>query len=93
MKQWLLILGALMASLTAQAAERIITLGGDVTEIVYKLGAQDSLVGRDSTSLHPVQATQLPDVGYMRTLNAEGVLSLRPTLLNGVLTQRIQQHG
>lgn len=81
MKQWLLILGALMASLTAQAAERIITLGGDVTEIVYKLGAQDSLVGRDSTSLHPVQATQLPDVGYMRTLNAEGVLSLRPTLL------------
>ncbi|MEQ5205296.1 ABC transporter substrate-binding protein, partial [Providencia rettgeri] len=27
------------------------------------------------------QATKLPDVGYMRTLNPEGVLSLRPTLV------------
>ncbi|SUC46631.1 Hemin-binding periplasmic protein hmuT precursor [Providencia stuartii] len=35
----------------------------------------------DSTSLHPAQAVKLPDVGYMRMLNAEGVLSMRPTLV------------
>lgn len=81
MKQWLLMVITLATSLVAHGADRLVTLGGDVTEIVYALGAQDSLVGRDSSSLHPEQATKLPDVGYMRMLNAEGVLSLRPTLV------------
>ncbi|WP_272533219.1 heme/hemin ABC transporter substrate-binding protein [Providencia sp. PROV212] len=81
MKQWLLMVITLATSLVAHGADRLVTLGGDVTEIVYALGAQDSLVGRDSSSLHPEQATKLPDVGYMRTLNPEGVLSLRPTLV------------
>lgn len=81
MKQWLLMVAALMVSVNAHSVERIVTLGGDITEIVYKLGAQDQLVARDSTSLHPEQALALPDVGYMRMLNAEGVLSMRPTLV------------
>ena len=81
MKQWLLMTITLAASFVANAADRLVTLGGDVTEIVYALGAQNNLVGRDSSSLHPEQATKLPDVGYMRMLNAEGVLSLRPTLV------------
>ena len=81
MKQWLLIAAALMVSVSAYATERVVTLGGDVTEIVYELGAQQQLVARDSTSLHPEQAKALPDVGYMRMLNAEGVLSMRPTLV------------
>ncbi|WP_272525295.1 heme/hemin ABC transporter substrate-binding protein [Providencia sp. PROV196] len=81
MKQWLLILSTLFISFCSYATERIVTLGGDVTEIVYELGAQEQLVARDSTSLHPEQATKLPDVGYMRMLNAEGVLSMRPTLV------------
>ncbi|HEC8329826.1 MULTISPECIES: heme/hemin ABC transporter substrate-binding protein [Providencia] len=81
MKQWLLTLSVLFVSFSSYATQRIVTLGGDVTEIVYELGAQDQLVARDSTSLHPEQATKLPDVGYMRMLNAEGVLSMRPTLV------------
>jgi iron complex transport system substrate-binding protein len=31
-------------------------------------------VARDSTSQWPVAATALPDVGYLRQLNAEGIL-------------------
>ncbi|MGG4609715.1 heme/hemin ABC transporter substrate-binding protein [Providencia sp. Me31A] len=81
MKQWLLTIATLVMSVSTYAAERIVTLGGDVTEIVYALGAEQQLVARDSTSLHPEQATKLPDVGYMRMLNAEGVLSMRPTLV------------
>nr|WP_282557700.1 hemin ABC transporter substrate-binding protein [Providencia burhodogranariea] len=81
MKHWLLITITLMMSFTAQSAERIITLGGDVTEIVFELGAGSEVVARDSTSIHPAQAVKLPDVGYMRMLNAEGVLSIRPTLV------------
>ncbi|MBA8033586.1 ABC transporter substrate-binding protein [Citrobacter freundii] len=79
------ILWVLMAflPLTAQAApeEKVVALGGDVTEIVFALGAQSSLVARDSTSQWPAAATALPDVGYLRQLNAEGILATRPTLV------------
>lgn len=78
-----LALGGLLvaAMFSSQAAERIVSIGGDVTEIVYALGAGNELVARDSTSTHPDKATKLPDVGYMRMLNAEGILSTKPTLV------------
>lgn len=63
----------------AVAQERIVSIGGDVTEIIYALGAEQALVGRDSTSITPLAAQQLPDVGYMRQLNVEGILMLNPT--------------
>ncbi|WGE75065.1 heme/hemin ABC transporter substrate-binding protein [Actinobacillus equuli] len=63
----------------APAQERIVSIGGDVTEIIYALGAEQALVGRDSTSIAPLAAQQLPDVGYMRQLNVEGILALKPT--------------
>lgn len=58
---------------------RIVSVGGAVTEIVYALGAGDKLVGRDQTSTYPEQARELVDVGYMRRLSPEGVLSVNPT--------------
>lgn len=61
------------------AKERIISIGGDVTEIIYALNAEQDLVGRDSTSLIPEQVKKLPDIGYMRQLNTEGILALKPT--------------
>ncbi|WP_026604114.1 heme/hemin ABC transporter substrate-binding protein [Methylomonas sp. 11b] len=60
---------------------RIVSVGGALTEIVYALDGAEHLVGVDSTSLMPATAQALPQVGYMRTLSAEGVLSLRPDLL------------
>jgi iron complex transport system substrate-binding protein len=60
---------------------RVVSLGGDITETVYALDAQSSLVGVDSTSEWPAAAHALPDVGYVRQLAAEGVLSLRPQLI------------
>ena len=58
---------------------RIASVGGSITEIVYALGEEDRLVARDSTSLYPEAALKLPDVGYMRQLSPEGVLSVNPT--------------
>ncbi|WP_253384253.1 heme/hemin ABC transporter substrate-binding protein [unidentified bacterial endosymbiont] len=81
MKKWVVLLSALPLLAFASAQEKIITLGGDVTEIVYALGAQGSLVARDSTSQWPPAANDLPDVGYLRQLSAEGILSVRPTLV------------
>lgn len=80
MKKWLIPL-LLALPLAASANERIVSVGGDVTEIIYALGAQQQLIARDSTSLHPAAATELPDVGYMRQLSAEGILSLKPSLV------------
>lgn len=62
-------------------AKRILTIGGSVTEIAYALGQQDRLIGRDSTSSYPEEATELPDVGYIRALSPEGVLSVNPDLI------------
>lgn len=62
-------------------ASRIVAVGGSVTEVIYALGAEKNLVATDSTSLFPPEAQQTPKIGYMRQLAAEGVLSLRPTLV------------
>ncbi|WP_170465110.1 heme/hemin ABC transporter substrate-binding protein [Ruegeria arenilitoris] len=61
--------------------KRIIAIGSSVTEIVFALGQQDRLVGRDQTSTYPPAVLDLPDVGYMRALSPEGVLSLSPDLI------------
>jgi iron complex transport system substrate-binding protein len=60
--------------------DRIVAAGGVVTEILYALGAENRIVGVDATSLHPASALKdKPNVGYVRALSAEGVLSLRPS--------------
>jgi iron complex transport system substrate-binding protein len=63
------------------ADARIVSVGGTVTEIVYALGLGPRVVAVDTSSVFPVNATALPQVGYQRTLAAEGVASQRPTLL------------
>lgn len=65
----------------AQQPPRIVSVGSSITEIIYELGAEKLLVGVDTTSLYPEAARKLPQVGYMRALSAEGVLSLKPTLI------------
>jgi iron complex transport system substrate-binding protein len=62
---------------------RLVTLGGAITEVVYALGAEGQLVGTDTTSLFPPAALNTPKVGYMRTLSAEGLLSLKPDAVIG----------
>lgn len=61
--------------------ERVLSVGGSVTEIVFALGEGDRLVARDTTSSYPHAAQELPDVGYMRALTPEGVLSVSPDLV------------
>lgn len=63
------------------AADRVLSIGGSVTEIIYALGEGDRLVARDTTSSYPPEAEDLPDVGYMRALSPEGVLSVDPDLV------------
>ncbi|PID46506.1 MAG: hemin ABC transporter substrate-binding protein [Proteobacteria bacterium] len=69
------------APTTPPAGQRIISIGGSVTEIIYALGQEKRLVARDTTSVYPAAANQLPNVGYMRRLSPEGVLSVTPDMI------------
>jgi iron complex transport system substrate-binding protein len=62
---------------------RIITLSGDLTEFVFELGAGDSVVATDLTTVHPDSAVALPKVGVGRFLSAEAVLKHDPSLVIG----------
>lgn len=77
-----LLLGACLAwAVPAHAQQRVVTLGGSVTEIVYALGQGSRVVGDDLSSLYPEAATKVPRVGYYRAVPAEGVLALDPDLV------------
>lgn len=75
--------GAAPVSSSAEAADstRVVALGGSVAEAVYALGAGDQLVARDISATYPAEVLQKPAVGYFRQVAAEGVLSVRPTLV------------
>ena len=76
-------LGLLVWAIQPASADngRIVSIGGSVTEIVHALGAGSRLVAVDQTSLHPPEVQDLPDVGYLRALSAEPILSLAPDLV------------
>ena len=73
--------GLLATPAFADPAQRVLALGGSITEIAVALGAEDRLIGRDTTSTFPPSVTALPDVGYFRALSPEGVLALNPDLI------------
>ena len=62
---------------------RVAVAGGSVTEMIYFLGEEHRLIAVDRTSNYPQEARLLPQVGYVRALSAEGMLSLEPTLIMG----------
>jgi len=63
-------------------ASRILSIGGDITELLYALGAGKRIVAVDTTSQHPPEALkEKKSVGYMRALSAEGVISVDASLI------------
>lgn len=65
----------------AASVPRIVSIGGDVTEIICALGHCDDIVARDLTSMWPESVLQIPNIGYERMLEAEPILAQRPTLI------------
>ncbi|MGP9789209.1 heme/hemin ABC transporter substrate-binding protein [Roseinatronobacter sp. NSM] len=74
-------LATLMLVTPAAAQDRVVVIGGGLAEIVYALGQDHRLVGRDTTASFPPPVNDLPDVGYMRALSPEGLLQLDPDLI------------
>lgn len=61
--------------------DRIVTIGASISESVCALGSEKQIVGADDTSLFPDSVARLPKVGYQRTLQPEGILSLKPSVV------------
>lgn len=69
-------------SVKVSDTSRILSIGGDVTEILYALGAAGRIVGVDTTSQFPPEALkEKASVGYMRALSSEGVISVGATVV------------
>lgn len=82
MKHFLLFIAlAITAAGKAQSSERVITAGSAITEIVCALGDCDKIIASDRTSLYPEHIQQLPSIGYRSGISAEGIISLKPTLI------------
>ena len=66
---------------SAAESDRIVAIGGTITEVLYAIGLGGSIVAVDLTSDYPDDAQSKPRVGYMRALSAEGILAVAPTLI------------
>jgi len=64
-------------------ASRIAVAGGSLVEILYDLDEQARIVAVDRTATYPAAARELPQLGYVRDISAEGLLSLQPTFVLG----------
>ncbi len=65
----------------ANQKTRIVCISKQINEYIYALGAENDLVAVDLSSTYPEQIKQLPNVGYHRALSAEGIISMKPTVV------------
>lgn len=66
---------------------RIVSLNGDITEIIFELGLGDNVVAVDVTTTYPEAGAALNEsgstVGFHQQLTPEAVLRFQPTLVIG----------
>ncbi len=79
--------GADGVATTVKDTSRIVSLTGDITEIIFELGLGGSVVAVDITTTYPPEANELKrsgnSVGFGQALVAESVLRYEPTLVLG----------
>jgi iron complex transport system substrate-binding protein len=72
------------STVVVRDVSRIVPLNGDIAETVVTLGLGANVVGVDVSATYPAKlVARLPKIGYQRTLSAEGILSLRPSVVIG----------
>ncbi|MDD3266454.1 MAG: ABC transporter substrate-binding protein [Burkholderiales bacterium] len=59
--------------------QRVIAIGPSVNSIIKAIGAESSIVGVDTQSTD-IYSKKIADVGYMRSVSLEGLLSLKPNI-------------
>lgn len=74
-----LLLSLLLTVPLYAAEERLVTLNGDITEIIFGLGLGDFVVAVDASSNYPEPVQSLPNLGYQGALSVEAILAHQPT--------------
>ena len=70
-------------TITITSVERIIPLDGSVAEVVFALDLGANVVATDRSATWPPEASELPQIGYQRSLLAEPIAGFTPTVLIG----------
>lgn len=70
-----------VASVSAQAPKRIVSLVPNVTEILFAIGAGPQVVAVSSYDVEPPAVRSLPTVGALLDPDTEKIISLRPDLV------------
>lgn len=68
---------------TITDTSRIVSLSGDITEVIFELGLGANVVAIDVTTTYPPEATDIPGIGFAQMLAPEPVLGMEPTLVIG----------
>jgi len=66
---------------TVESTDRIGSMSGAVSELLWTLGLGDQIVVIEGTTGYPEELTALPNVGFFRSLPAEGILAQSPDVL------------
>jgi len=62
---------------------RVVSLGPNITEIIFALGKGDTLVGRTDYCDYPEEVADIPSIGTLTDPNIETVIDLAPDLVIG----------
>jgi iron complex transport system substrate-binding protein len=64
-----------------EPAQRIVSLAASNTEILFALGAQGQIVGREDTADYPPEAIEITSIGSLfGDINTEAIVALEPDL-------------
>lgn len=61
--------------------EKVISVAPNITEIIFKLGAEDKLVGRTDYCDYPEEVNEIESIGTLRTPDIEKIISLEPDIV------------
>lgn len=75
---WLVISQALFAN---DPPKRVVSLAPNITEIMFRIGAGDLLIGRTEFCLYPEAARQIPTVGGYLNPDYEKLVALQPDII------------
>ena len=76
---WLPLAGCKRAEPPQGDAPRLVSLAPNLTELVFAIGAGDSLVGRTDACDYPPEAVRIPAVGGFAMPRLEQLLAVNPT--------------
>ena len=64
-----------------QEPDKIISVAPNITELIYKLGAEDKLVGRSDYCDYPTEALDIQSIGTIMEPNIEAIVALQPDIV------------